>query len=154
MIVKEDVTRFSSNFKKTLKGASEAKQHKEPSTVVRRRPMGDRERTKNSRLHQPKPDPKRLIIGRTNDNQYIQVPELWTHAHALVCGRTGVGKVTRILHSATGRATRNQHGCYGSNARLRAWRTLQTNSRMAKARRSQNLLLQRLRPNFTQNKSN
>ncbi|MBK9142716.1 MAG: type IV secretory system conjugative DNA transfer family protein [Candidatus Melainabacteria bacterium] len=41
---------------------------------------------------QHKPDPKRLIIGRTNDNQYIQVPELWTHAHALVCGRTGVGK--------------------------------------------------------------
>jgi type IV secretory pathway TraG/TraD family ATPase VirD4 len=42
--------------------------------------------------YQSKPDPKRLIIGRTADNKYIQVPELWTYAHALICGRTGVGK--------------------------------------------------------------
>lgn len=39
-----------------------------------------------------KPDPKRLIIGKTATNDYIQVPELLTYAHALVCGRTGVGK--------------------------------------------------------------
>lgn len=37
-------------------------------------------------------DPKRLIIGRTADDRYIQVPEFWTHAHAIICGRTGVGK--------------------------------------------------------------
>lgn len=41
-----------------------------------------------------KPDPKRLIIGRTADGQYIQVPERWTYAHAIICGRTGVGKST------------------------------------------------------------
>lgn len=39
-----------------------------------------------------KPDPKRLIIGKTSTNEYVQVPELLTYAHALVCGRTGVGK--------------------------------------------------------------
>ena len=41
---------------------------------------------------QSKPDPRRLIIGRTSDGKYIQVPERSTHAHAIVCGRTGVGK--------------------------------------------------------------
>ncbi len=39
-----------------------------------------------------KVDPKRLIIGRTADGKYLQVPELSTHAHAIICGRTGVGK--------------------------------------------------------------
>ena len=39
-----------------------------------------------------KPEATRLIIGRTENNQYISVPELVTNAHALVCGRTGVGK--------------------------------------------------------------
>jgi type IV secretory pathway TraG/TraD family ATPase VirD4 len=39
-------------------------------------------------------DPKRFILGRTEDNSYLQVPELNTYAHALVCGRTGVGKST------------------------------------------------------------
>ncbi len=38
------------------------------------------------------PQPTRLIIGRTQNNEYISVPELVTNAHALVCGRTGVGK--------------------------------------------------------------
>ena len=38
------------------------------------------------------PQATRLIIGRTQDNQYISVPELVTNAHAIVCGRTGVGK--------------------------------------------------------------
>ena len=39
-----------------------------------------------------KPEATRLIIGRTQNNEYISVPELATHAHAIVCGRTGVGK--------------------------------------------------------------
>lgn len=38
------------------------------------------------------PQATRLIIGKTQNNQYISVPELVTNAHALVCGRTGVGK--------------------------------------------------------------
>lgn len=37
-------------------------------------------------------DAKRLIIGRAKTGDYLQVPELWSYAHALVCGRTGVGK--------------------------------------------------------------
>lgn len=39
-----------------------------------------------------KPDATRLIIGKTKTNEYISVPELVTNAHAIVCGRTGVGK--------------------------------------------------------------
>lgn len=39
-----------------------------------------------------KPDPKRLIVGKAATSEYIQIPELLTYAHALVCGRTGVGK--------------------------------------------------------------
>lgn len=38
------------------------------------------------------PDPRRLIIGKTADGKYLQVPELASYAHGLVCGRTGVGK--------------------------------------------------------------
>jgi type IV secretory pathway TraG/TraD family ATPase VirD4 len=43
---------------------------------------------------QKKPDPRRLIIGRTQTGEYLQVPELHTYSHAIVCGRTGVGKST------------------------------------------------------------
>jgi type IV secretory pathway TraG/TraD family ATPase VirD4 len=38
------------------------------------------------------PHPGRLIIGLTNTDEYISVPERATHAHAIVCGRTGLGK--------------------------------------------------------------
>lgn len=39
-----------------------------------------------------KPEATRLIIGKTKTNEYISVPELMTNAHAIVCGRTGLGK--------------------------------------------------------------
>jgi type IV secretory pathway TraG/TraD family ATPase VirD4 len=39
-----------------------------------------------------KPEAARLILGKTQQNEYISVPELVTNAHAIVCGRTGVGK--------------------------------------------------------------
>lgn len=39
-----------------------------------------------------KPEATRLIIGKTEQGEYISVPELVTNAHAIVCGRTGVGK--------------------------------------------------------------
>lgn len=39
-----------------------------------------------------KPEATRLIIGKTPKAEYISVPELVTNAHAIVCGRTGVGK--------------------------------------------------------------
>ncbi|MFA6555284.1 MAG: type IV secretory system conjugative DNA transfer family protein [Candidatus Obscuribacterales bacterium] len=47
---------------------------------------------KAAKYIQKTPDPKRLIIGRTPEKEYLQVPEFWTHAHSIVCGRTGVGK--------------------------------------------------------------
>ncbi|MBX9948739.1 MAG: type IV secretory system conjugative DNA transfer family protein [Candidatus Obscuribacterales bacterium] len=79
-------------LQKDAKRASEARTHKQPSTVYGAARWGTLNELKTAGYIQHKPDPKRLIIGRTNDNQFIQVPELWTHAHALVCGRTGVGK--------------------------------------------------------------
>jgi type IV secretory pathway TraG/TraD family ATPase VirD4 len=70
----------------------EAKAYKEKSTVHGGAQWGTEQELKDRGYFQKTADPKRLIIGRTPDNQYIQVPEFWTHAHALVCGRTGVGK--------------------------------------------------------------
>jgi type IV secretory pathway TraG/TraD family ATPase VirD4 len=70
----------------------EAKIYKEPSTVHGAARWGTEQDLKAAGYIQKKPDPKRLIIGRTADNQYLQVPEFWTYAHAIVCGRTGVGK--------------------------------------------------------------
>lgn len=79
-------------LQKDAKRASEARTYKQPSTVYGAARWGTLNELKTAGYIQHNPDPKRLIIGRTNDSQYIQVPELWTHAHALVCGRTGVGK--------------------------------------------------------------
>lgn len=79
-------------LRKDARRASEAKEHKEPNTVYGAARWGTVNELKAAGYIQTKADSKRLIIGRTNDKQYIQVPELWTHAHALVCGRTGVGK--------------------------------------------------------------
>jgi len=39
-----------------------------------------------------KPEATRLIIGKTEKGEFISIPELVTNAHAIVCGRTGVGK--------------------------------------------------------------
>jgi type IV secretory pathway TraG/TraD family ATPase VirD4 len=72
--------------------AEDAKAHKEPSTVHGAARWGTDKELKENGYFQKTADAKRLIIGRTPDNQYIQVPEFWTHAHAIVCGRTGVGK--------------------------------------------------------------
>lgn len=71
---------------------AESKQHKQKSTVYGAARWGTLEELRTAGYLQPRPDPKRLIIGKTPDSRFIQVPEKWTHAHALVCGRTGVGK--------------------------------------------------------------
>lgn len=72
--------------------AEEAKAYKVPSTVHGAARWGTDEELRENGYFQKAPDPKRLIIGRNAANEYIQVPEFWTHAHAIVCGRTGVGK--------------------------------------------------------------
>lgn len=79
-------------LQKDAKRASEAQRRKVKSTIYGAAKWGTVEELEAAGYVQPKADSRRLIIGRTNDRQYIQVPELWTHAHALVCGRTGVGK--------------------------------------------------------------
>jgi len=70
----------------------EAKSYREPSTVHGAARWGTDEELKSAGYIQKTPDPKRLIIGRTPDKEFLQVPEFWTHAHSIVCGRTGVGK--------------------------------------------------------------
>ena len=72
--------------------AKEAEAGKTKSTVYGSARWGTQEELQERGYFQQVADAKRLIIGRTADNQYIQVPERWTHAHAIVCGRTGVGK--------------------------------------------------------------
>lgn len=72
--------------------AEEAKEHKEKNTVYGAATWGSEEDLRALDYFQKNADPKRLIIGRSSKNEYIQVPERLTHAHALVCGRTGVGK--------------------------------------------------------------
>jgi type IV secretory pathway TraG/TraD family ATPase VirD4 len=72
--------------------AHEAKTYREPSTVHGAARWGTVDELKAAKYIQKTPDPKRLIIGRTPEKEYLQVPEFWTHAHSIVCGRTGVGK--------------------------------------------------------------
>ena len=81
-------------LQKDAERAEAAKAYKEPSTVHGAARWGTDEELEAAGYVQRKVDPKRLIIGRSKDNQYLQVTERWTHAHALVCGRTGVGKST------------------------------------------------------------
>jgi type IV secretory pathway TraG/TraD family ATPase VirD4 len=72
--------------------ADDAQAHREKSTVYGAARWGTEQELQQNGYFQKTADPKRLIIGRTAGGQYIQVPEFWTHAHAIVCGRTGVGK--------------------------------------------------------------
>ena len=72
--------------------AEEAKAYKEKSTVYGSASWGTEQDLRAKNYFQKTADPKRFIIGRSADGEYIQVPEFWTHAHAIVCGRTGVGK--------------------------------------------------------------
>src|SRR5579885_1071901 len=79
-------------LQKDAERVTAAKSHKQPSTAYGAARWGTIEELRETGYIQRKADSKRLIIGRTADSLYLQVPELWTHAHALVCGRTGVGK--------------------------------------------------------------
>jgi type IV secretion system protein VirD4 len=79
-------------LEKDAKRAEAARAQKEPSTAYGAARWGTDEELEAAGYCQPKPDSKRLIIGRTKNDDYLQVSERWTHAHALVCGRTGVGK--------------------------------------------------------------
>lgn len=72
--------------------ANKIKAEKEPSIVHGSARWGSQDELKSAGYFTLAPDPKRLIIGMSDDGDYIQVPELLTYSHAIVCGRTGVGK--------------------------------------------------------------
>ncbi len=72
--------------------AYESAQSKERNTSYGAAQWGsEQDLAENGYLTQA-PDPRRLLIGKTADGKYLQVPELASYAHGLVCGRTGVGK--------------------------------------------------------------
>ena len=72
--------------------AREAKEDKEVNVSYGAARWGSEQELKGAGYFQKKPDPKRLIVGKAQTGDYLQVPEMLTYAHALVCGRTGVGK--------------------------------------------------------------
>jgi type IV secretory pathway TraG/TraD family ATPase VirD4 len=72
--------------------ASEVKGDKEANTAFGTARWGTEQELREAGYFQKRVDPRCFIIGRGQTNEYLQVPELLTYAHALVCGRTGVGK--------------------------------------------------------------
>jgi type IV secretion system protein VirD4 len=72
--------------------ASNVASSKPKSTLHGAACWGDEQALHKARYVTSKPEATRLIIGKTQNNQYISVPEMVTNAHAIVCGRTGVGK--------------------------------------------------------------
>ena len=72
--------------------AREAKEDKEVNVSYGAARWGSEQELKTAGYFLKKPDPKRLIVGKAKTGEYLQVPEMLTYAHALVCGRTGVGK--------------------------------------------------------------
>lgn len=81
-----------SELHKAAARAAQAEKNKQKSTVYGTARWATVQELAAAGYLLSKPDSRRLIVGRTDDRQYIQVPERWTNAHALVCGRTGVGK--------------------------------------------------------------
>jgi len=65
---------------------------KTKSTVHGGAAWGDESQLRRAGYIAPKPEATRLIIGKTQKGEFISIPELVTNAHAIVCGRTGVGK--------------------------------------------------------------
>jgi len=65
---------------------------KAKSTIHGGATWGDENELRKAGYITNKPEATRLIIGKTQSKEYISVPELVTNAHAIVCGRTGVGK--------------------------------------------------------------
>lgn len=89
---KKRCDRIFLELQKDAKRAEAAKAEKEPSKVHGSASWGTEDELRSAGYCLKQADAKRLIIGKATDGQYLQVPERWTHAHALVCGRTGVGK--------------------------------------------------------------
>lgn len=65
---------------------------KTKSTVHGGAAWGDETQLRSAGYITAKPEATRLIIGKTQKGEFISIPELVTNAHAIVCGRTGVGK--------------------------------------------------------------
>jgi type IV secretory pathway TraG/TraD family ATPase VirD4 len=84
--------RIFTELENDAKRAEATKKNKEKSTIYGAARWGTEEDLAQKGYLQDVPDARRLIIGRSKEGQYLQVPEFWTHSHALVCGRTGVGK--------------------------------------------------------------
>jgi type IV secretory pathway TraG/TraD family ATPase VirD4 len=76
------------------KRAKELAPQQEKSTVHGSARWGTEDDLRRVGYLTKKPPATQLIIGKTNSGEYISVPERVSYAHALVVGRTGVGKTT------------------------------------------------------------
>ncbi|MBX9947988.1 MAG: type IV secretory system conjugative DNA transfer family protein [Candidatus Obscuribacterales bacterium] len=72
--------------------ALEAKRDKDVNTSFGAARWGTEQELLDAGYLMQEPDPRRLIIGKARAGEYLQVPEMLSYAHAIVCGRTGVGK--------------------------------------------------------------
>jgi type IV secretory pathway TraG/TraD family ATPase VirD4 len=68
--------------------------HQEKSTVHGSARWGTDDDLRKAGYLTSKPPATQLIIGKTSTGEFISVPERVSYAHALVVGRTGVGKTT------------------------------------------------------------
>lgn len=74
--------------------AKEREAKREKSTLYGSARWGTEEDLRQAGYLVRKPPATQLIAGRTSGGDYISVPERLTYSHALVVGRTGVGKTT------------------------------------------------------------
>ncbi|MBY0357962.1 MAG: type IV secretory system conjugative DNA transfer family protein [Candidatus Obscuribacterales bacterium] len=92
----EDCRRRCKQIIRMLQDDARRAQHvsvsKSKSAVHGMATWGDEQALRDVGYITSKPEATRLIIGKTEQDEYISVPELVTNAHAIVCGRTGVGK--------------------------------------------------------------
>lgn len=74
--------------------ANQLETQREKSTAYGSARWGTEEDLRQSGYLVRKPPTNQLIVGKTSSGDFISVPERLTYSHALVVGRTGVGKTT------------------------------------------------------------
>lgn len=79
------------------KQAQEVSQWQQPSDIHGSAKWADDEDLLEANLITPLIDSKRLLLTPYDKGLYLQLPEYSTYQHAIVCGRTGVGKSTGFI---------------------------------------------------------
>ena len=77
--------------------AQEVSEWYEPTDIHGSAKWADEDDLLESKLITPVVDSKRLLLTPYSNQLYLQLPEHSTYQHAIVCGRTGVGKSTGFI---------------------------------------------------------